>query len=113
MNQPTGGAGEPVWRVLPDKESRAEAWFKWGWNAETGEAAIWEVNDRDGLPAHGDHLSGVWGRRPSLETGDTLGNATWEPPRVFISSFYGGPVPEAVVVWFRSAYPEAEVITSS
>lgn len=89
--------------------------FKWGWSATEGEV-VWDVRGPgDGLPSHDQQLSTAWGREPGSSAGDLFGNAEYvrspapEPDVVVIHAFYSAPVPEAVVHWFRAAFPDARV----
>ena len=87
--------------------------FKWGWNAENGEATVWRVDGgADGSPLHEWYLTDVWGRGPSVSAGDIVGiaaatntNHACEDHSVTISAFYGSVVPASVVDWFRVEYP--------
>lgn len=93
--------------------------FKWDWNVVDGEAVVWAVSGPgDGLPAHAEHLSVAWGRRPSQGEGDVLGIAFHYPAgaidvsrpeleQVVIQAYYGRPVPASVIRWFRQAFPNA------
>jgi hypothetical protein len=88
--------------------------FKWGWNEAEGEA-VWEVGGPgDGWPAHAAGLMTAWGREPDLRRGDVLGTAEhvagrdFDPAVVSIQS-YRAPVPDAIVAWFREAFPGAEI----
>lgn len=112
--------GDP-WAVVFNEPSRFDtdgeasaAHFKWGWNAETGEATVWRVaGGPDGPPFHPEHLTEAWGRPSSSSAGDLLGIATRaddpEGGDVTITGYYGGSVPDSVVHWFTAAFPDDAV----
>jgi len=84
--------------------------FKWGWNGMDG-ATVWPVGGPgDGWPSHMDQLKAAWGRRPGSRDGDVMGNAEYRPraDEVVVGAF-GTAVPDAVVDWFREAFPGATV----
>ncbi len=110
---------DDLWDVVFDGQSTprevdgsASVYFKWGWNAETGEAIAWRLDGGpDGPPIHDWFLTEAWGRPPSFSAGDHLGIATEtsatasEGGEVAITSYYGKPVPVGVVDWFKAAFP--------
>jgi hypothetical protein len=106
--------GSAVWDFLPPPPPPGEE-FKWGWNAETGEATVWNVGrGGDGRPFHDDYLRDVWGRTPSRGDGDILGLAlvpdTYEADgdgslRVFVWCYYKDGTPDVVLAWFRAEFP--------
>jgi hypothetical protein len=96
--------------VMPDPDAEH---FKWGWS-EADREAVWPVGGPgDGWPGHVEQLRVAWGRE--LQAGDLLGAAEHRPARgaepatVTIYGYYGGPVPGAVVDWFKSALPDAQI----
>jgi hypothetical protein len=84
--------------------------FKWGWNEVDGET-VWPVGGPgDGWPAHVDQLGAAWGRKPGSIGGDVMGVAEYRPraAEVVIGAF-GARVSDAVMGWFRDAFPDAQV----
>ena len=80
--------------------------MKWGWNAETGAATVWEVaGPGDGFPSHQSYLTAAWGRAPRVAGGDILGFAEWRPPTLAIYAYAGAELPDAVEAHFRAAFP--------
>jgi hypothetical protein len=87
--------------------------LKWGWNAETGVATVWEVTGGpDGLPTHNHHLAEAWGRTPSSRIGDHVGIAlatdSSDAPEnrdVYVTPYYRKTVPEGIVRWFHNNFP--------
>lgn len=85
--------------------------WKWGWNAASGEATVWEVSgDTDGWPTHHDHLTAAWGREPNYAGGDIVGiaehNSLGDGADAITIRAYGHDVPTAVLDRFRAAYPD-------
>jgi hypothetical protein len=114
------GTDADTWDIGFDESSRIDdggasvEHFKWGWNAETGEATVWRVTGGpDGPPIHEAHLTEAWGRPPSWSAGDLLGVATGaddpESGDLTITCYYGGRVPDSVVHWFSTAFPSSAV----
>jgi len=100
---------------VPELEDTEVERFKWGWNATDGES-VWRVSGPgDGLPVHSEQLRVAWGREPSSTAGDVFGDTEYVPARasepavVVIHAYYGGRVPDAVVDWFREAFPDAQL----
>jgi len=68
----------------------------------------------DGWPAHAEQLELAWGRAEFID-GDVVGAAEHvhadgsEPELVGIHAYFQAPVPEAVIKWFRDAFPDAQV----
>jgi hypothetical protein len=102
------------WGLLP--EEPPGAYFKWGWAAAGGAAAVWRVEGGvDGLPTHEQRLLEAWGRAPRLSGGDVLGVAFAaqegmpggeEPVAVVVCAYYQRAVPQEVLAWFRAAFPQ-------
>ncbi len=67
----------------------------------------------DGVPVHDDYLRPLWGRKPSLRSGDVLGIAFLSSPHpaaaLLVEAYYGQPVPAAVLEWFGARFPAAEL----
>ena len=100
---------------VPELEDTEVELFKWGWSAPDG-ALVWRVSGPgDGLPSHAAELKATWGREPSSAAGDVFGDTEYVPARasepavVVIHAYYGGRVPDAVVDWFREAFPDAQL----
>ena len=114
---------DDLWATFFDGQSSpddANGWttvhFKWGWNAQTGEASVWRLaGGPDGLPIHEWHLTEAWGRPPSFTAGDLLGIALERSAAVSgggdvtITPYYGKPVPDSVVDWFKAEFPSHAV----
>jgi hypothetical protein len=112
---------DDFWAEAFDEHPRVESGsgssvehFKWGWNAETGEATVWRVvGGPDGPPFHREHLTEAWGRPPSSAASDLVGIATRADDPVgadvTITPYYGKPVPVSVVSWFTAAFPSSAV----
>lgn len=105
---------DDAWAAAFDEHPRIESGsgssvehFKWGWNAETGEATVWRVGGGpDGPPFHDQHLTEAWGRPPSWSAGDLLGIAVETNGIGFsITPYYGKHVPESVASWFEATFP--------
>jgi hypothetical protein len=102
------------WFADPPRDDPDTERFKWGWNEADGEI-VWPVGGPgDGWPAHSEQLEMAWGRAEFIE-GDVVGAAEHAPARgsepefVVIHAYFQAPVPDAVVDWFRSAFPDARV----
>lgn len=68
----------------------------------------------DGFPEHAVELGRAWGRDLYISGGDPMGDAEYVPARadpasVVLNAYYAARVPNAVVGWFRAAFPDAEV----
>ena len=92
--------------------------FKWGWNAQTGEATVWQVGRHgDSRPFHRDFLREAWGREPTTAGGDRLGSAlvpdaTGDDPAkppILIRTYYSKEAPEPVLHWFRGHFPDRAI----
>jgi hypothetical protein len=84
--------------------------WKWGWNARTGEATVWEVGGPgDGFPSHDTYLTAAWGRHPQVADGDVVGFAESDPPTLLVHSYVGSTVPDAVILAFRDRFPNATI----
>lgn len=99
---------------LPAEPDPDAEHFKWGWNETDGEA-VWPVGGPgDGWPGHAEQLEAAWGRKLRA-AGDALGAAEHVPARgteaavVAISVYYGEQVPSAVMSWFKTAFPDAQI----
>jgi hypothetical protein len=80
--------------------------FKWGLRAGSAEPTVWEVGGPgDGFPIHNAYLATAWGREPNVASGDQIGIASWQPPKLTIQAYYSRDVPKAILDWFREAYP--------
>ena len=106
-------ASEDEW--LPTVEDADVERFKWAWSEADGEL-VWSVSGPgDGRPVHEEQAREVWGRGPSLATGDVVGIASYAPEtgaeraHLYIRGYYGSTVPEAIVRWFSETFPGAEL----